>query len=84
MRRTQPLEDRTVEILRVGDDAAQVEVHDGDAFGGLARAKPLLHECGERGEVGAVCLKEVDETSFIDGDEARLLRRAPIGRDRPL
>jgi hypothetical protein len=43
----EPLEDRVVEALRIDDDAAQVEVHDGDAFSGLARSEPILHQRGE-------------------------------------
>ena len=76
----EPLEDRVVEALRVDDDAAEVQVHDRDAIGGLARAEALLHQRGERGEVGAVRLEEVDEATLVDGDEPRLLRRGPARR----
>src|SRR6202042_1483652 len=69
-----------VEALRVGDDAAQIEVHDGYPLRRLAGAEAILNEGDERGEVGAVSLEEVDESPLVDGNEARLLRRAPASR----
>ncbi len=69
------IKDRVIWLMLVGDDCAQVEIDDRDTGGGNGVIKTLVNQLGQVRETLLIFGQEINQPSFVDGNQARLLSR---------